>query len=282
MLDVRPEYPRVTVDGDAGDLGLDVAIDPDRVYSSTTKPKPRFNALNRHVAVEGRAGHNKEENHDANPSTQDVAAFGRQRARSGHRRPGRHPGERAGPRLCQTQTMHWLRWSDFVPASDVLLKGEIAKLCEKDLGMKLTVETINANDIQARITAAIQSGSGPDIFMTVGIWPQLYADSCVDVSDVAEDLDKAQGGFYDACKVIGTVGNKWIGLPWCIGGGLVAYRKSWLAEVGAQEFPKNWDDYRAVGKKLKAAGRPYGQTAGHTFGDAPGWWYLCLPITPSE
>jgi hypothetical protein len=52
-LDVRPEYPRVTVDGDAGDLGLDVAIDPDRVYSSTTKPKPRFNALNRHVAVEG-------------------------------------------------------------------------------------------------------------------------------------------------------------------------------------------------------------------------------------
>ena len=31
-LDVRPEYPRVTVDGDAGDLGLDVAIDPDRVY----------------------------------------------------------------------------------------------------------------------------------------------------------------------------------------------------------------------------------------------------------
>ena len=33
--------------------------------------------------------------------------------------------------------------------------------------MKLTVETVNANDIQARITAAIQSGSGPDIFMTV-------------------------------------------------------------------------------------------------------------------
>jgi multiple sugar transport system substrate-binding protein len=137
------------------------------------------------------------------------------------------------PAYAQTQTMHWLRWSDFVPASDVLLKGEIAKLCEKDLGMKLTVETINANDIQARITAAIQSGAGPDIFMTVGSWPQLYADSCVDVSDVAEDLDKAQGGFYDACKVIGTVGNKWIGLPWCIGGGLICYRKSWLAEAGA-------------------------------------------------
>jgi ABC-type glycerol-3-phosphate transport system substrate-binding protein len=180
------------------------------------------------------------------------------------------------PAYAQTQTMHWLRWADFVPASDQLLKGDITKQCEKDLGMKLTVETINANDIQARITAAIQSGSGPDIFMALNNWPQLYADSCVDVSDVAEDLGKAQGGIYDICKVVGTVGGRWIGVPWSTGGGLIAYRKSWLEEVGAKEFPKTWDEYRAVGKKLKAANQPYGQTAGHTFGDAPGWWYPYL------
>src|ERR1700722_6869502 len=158
------------------------------------------------------------------------------------------------PAYAQGQTMHWLRWADFVPASDQLLKGEIVKLCEKDLGMKLTVETINGNDIQARITAAIQSGAGPDIFMTLNNWPQLYADSCVDVTDVAEDLGKAQGGIYDICKVVGTVDGRWIGVPWCTGGGLICYRKSWLAEAGASEFPKNWDDFRTVGKKLKAAG----------------------------
>src|SRR6266849_6559273 len=107
------------------------------------------------------------------------------------------------PAYAQATSLHWLRWADFVPASDQLLKGEIVKECEKALGMKLTVETINANDIQARITAAIQSGSGPDIFMTLNNWPQLYADSCADVSDVAEDLGKAQGGFYDICKVVG-------------------------------------------------------------------------------
>jgi multiple sugar transport system substrate-binding protein len=180
------------------------------------------------------------------------------------------------PAYAQTQTMHWLRWADFVPASDQVLKGEIVKQCEKDLGMKLNVETINANDIQARITAAIQSRSGPDIFMTLNNWPQLYADSCSDVSDVAEELANSGGGFYDISKVVGTVGGRWIGVPWCTGGGLIAYRKSWLAEVGATAFPKTWDDYRAVGKKLKAAGRPYGQTAGHTFGDAPGWWYPYL------
>jgi ABC-type glycerol-3-phosphate transport system substrate-binding protein len=181
------------------------------------------------------------------------------------------------PAYAQTQTVHWLRWADFVPASDQLLKGEIVKECEKDLGMKLRVETINANDIQARITAAVQSGAGPDIFMTLGSWPQLYADSCIDVGDVAEDLGKSQGGYYDICKVVGTAGGKWIGVPWCVGGGLVAYRKSWLAEAGSPNgFPANWDDFRAVGKKLKAAGHPIGQTAGHTFGDAPAWWYPYL------
>jgi multiple sugar transport system substrate-binding protein len=180
------------------------------------------------------------------------------------------------PAYGQTQTMHWLRWADFVPASDQLLKGDIVKECAKALGMKLTVETINANDIQARITAAIQSGSGPDIFLALNNWPQLYGESCADVGDVAEEIGKTQGGFYDVCKSVATMGSKWIGVPWCVGGGLIAYRKSWLAEAGANEFPKNWDEYRTVGKKLKAAGHPYGQTAGHTFGDAPGWWYPYL------
>ena len=129
-------------------------------------------------------------------------------------------------------------------------KGDIVRQCEKDLGVKLTLETINA----ARITAAVQSGAGPDIYMTVNNWPQLYADSCADVGDVAEDL-----GFC---------------VPLSTGGGLVTYRKSWLAETGSPNgFPANWDDFRTVGKKLKVAGHLIGQTAAHTFGDAPGWWH---------
>jgi multiple sugar transport system substrate-binding protein len=180
------------------------------------------------------------------------------------------------PAYAQAQTLHWLRWSDFVPASDRLLKGEIAAQCEKDLGIKLTLETINGNDIQPRITAAIQSGAGADIIMTVNNWPQLYAASCADVGDVAEAINSAQGGYYGILKTTATVGGKWIAVPWASGGPLIAYRKSWLAEAGATEFPKNWDDYRAVGRKLKAAGHPYGQTAGHTWGDAPIWWYPYL------
>src|SRR5580700_462792 len=181
------------------------------------------------------------------------------------------------PAFAQEQTLHWVRWSDFVPSSDVLLKGPITDQCKKETGITLRLETINANDIQARVTSSIQSGAGPDIIMALNNWPQLYATSLADVSDVAGELGEAGGGYYDLCKVVGTYGGKWIGVPWCVGGGLVAYRKSWLAEVGFDgKFPANWDEYRAAGKKLKANGHPYGQTAGHTFGDAPGWWYRYL------
>src|SRR6266404_2181586 len=105
------------------------------------------------------------------------------------------------PAYAQGTTVHWLRWSDFVPASDQLLRTRIAPECEKALGIKLNLEFINANDIQARITSAVQSGSGADIILVVNNWPQLYADSVADVSDVAEEIGKAQGGYYDISKV---------------------------------------------------------------------------------
>jgi ABC-type glycerol-3-phosphate transport system substrate-binding protein len=182
------------------------------------------------------------------------------------------------PAYAQGTTLHWLRWSDFVPASDQLLRNKIVPQGEKALGIKINFETINANDLQARVTAAIQSGTGPDIIMLVGTWPQLYTESVVDVSDVVDEIGRTQGGYYDICRVIATVGNKWIGVPWSTGGGLLTYRKSWFEEIGYGDgkFPQTWDEYRAAGKQLKAKDRPLGQTLGHTFGDAPGFWYPYL------
>jgi multiple sugar transport system substrate-binding protein len=65
-------------------------------------------------------------------------------------------------------------------------------------------------------------------------------------------------------------------MPFAIIGGMIAYRKSWFADVGSPEFPDTWEKYREVGKKLKAKGRPIGQTLGHTFGDSPTFTYPYL------
>jgi multiple sugar transport system substrate-binding protein len=133
--------------------------------------------------------------------------------------------------------VHWLRWTDFVPASDTLLKGSFTAECKKALGITLKVETVNANDLQARITSAIQSGSGADIIMGFSNWPQLYAESVADASDVAEEIGKAQGGYYDVSKQVATgrqqVDRRAVDLRRRPDVGA----QSWFKEVGYDSFP---------------------------------------------
>ena len=148
---------------------------------------------------------------------------------------------------------------------------------EKALGIKINLETVNGNDLQPRITAGIQSGSGPDLIMAFNNQTYLYANSVVDLTDIAEDVGKREGGIYKYARAICSDGKMFMGMPWAVIGGMIAYRKSWFEEVGATTFPKTWDEYRDVAKKLKAKGRPIGQTLGHTFGDAPTFTYP-LPV----
>ena len=182
------------------------------------------------------------------------------------------------PAFAQGTTLHWVKGSDYVPASDQLLKTKINEQCQKDLGIKFNLEPVDGLTIQARVTSAVQSGSGPDIICAFNNWAQLYADSVADVSDVAEEIGKAQGGFYETSRAIANDGSKWIAVPWTIIGLQIVNRKSWWGEIGydAAKYPQTWDEYREAGKKLKAKGHPVGQTLGHAFGDGPAFWYPYL------
>ena len=176
------------------------------------------------------------------------------------------------PAYAQGAKLHMVRWVDFVPAADETLRKQVVE-AGKALGAEIQLETINANDIQPRITAAISSGSGADIFLLQHNLAHLYEKSLVDVGDVVDAIGKEQGGYYPAAESLAKVNGVWRAAPHVVVGGLIVYRKSLFDEVGAKEFPKTWQAYREVGKKLKAKGFPIGQTAGHTFGDAPAFWY---------
>jgi multiple sugar transport system substrate-binding protein len=178
------------------------------------------------------------------------------------------------PAFAQQKTVHWLKWVDFVPATDQMFRRELVPAAEKELGMKINLETVNGNDLQPRITAGIQSGSGADIIMSFNSYTHLYANSVVDMAALAEEVGKREGGIYKYAQAICSNGKGvYMGMPWAVIGGMIAYRKSWLDEVGATKFPDTWETYREVAKKMKAKGRPFGQTLGHTFGDAPGFTY---------
>jgi multiple sugar transport system substrate-binding protein len=181
------------------------------------------------------------------------------------------------PAFAQQKTVHWLKWVDFVPATDQMFRREMMPEAEKALGVKMNLETVNGNDLQPRITAGIQSGAGPDIIMSFNSYTHLYANSVVDMGALAEEVGKREGGIYKYAQAICSNGKGvYMGMPWAVIGGMIAYRKSWLDEVGATKFPDTWETYREVAKKLKAKGRPFGQTLGHTFGDAPGFTYPYL------
>src|SRR5271166_932519 len=146
------------------------------------------------------------------------------------------------PAYAQGTTLHWLKFVDFVPVSDKLLRSKISDQAQKDLGIKLQIETINGDGVQARISSAIQSKTGPDIMMAVNNWSQLYADSVLDVSDIAEDIGKAQGGYYKTAHDVANDGKKWIAVPYTILGVLMTNRTSWFDAVGygPEKFPQTW------------------------------------------
>ena len=176
------------------------------------------------------------------------------------------------PAFAQSTEVHILRWNDFIPACDELMRKKLMLEAEKALGIKVKYETVNGNDLQPRITSSIQSGAGPDLIMLFNNNPHLYQDSLADVSDVAEAVAKDQGGNYKVSTANCSSGGKFFAMPMAIIGAMTVYRKS-LFPNGA---PKTWDEYRAMGKENKAKGMPIGQSFGQSFGDPPTFAYPLL------
>ncbi|MGH7419917.1 MAG: ABC transporter substrate-binding protein, partial [Candidatus Rokuibacteriota bacterium] len=181
---------------------------------------------------------------------------------------------RRAPAHAQGTRLHLLQWSHFIPAADTLFETQ-AKEFGKQAGVEVAIERINQNDLQTRATAAIQSGAGPDIIILANNHAHLYEASLVDVSDVAEEIGRKQGGWHEYAKVNCFSGSRWIGVPQFIVSWAITYREDWLKEAGF-EYPKTWDDFRKVGRAMKAKGKPFGQAFGHSINDPNNW---CYPLT---
>jgi len=97
------------------------------------------------------------------------------------------------PDYGQTTSLQWLKFVDLVPVSHQLHRGDHREVPES-ARHQAQCRDDQGEWIQARITSAIQSATGPDIIdiiMAINKWPQLYGDSVADVSDVAEEIGKA-------------------------------------------------------------------------------------------
>jgi len=166
--------------------------------------------------------------------------------------------------------------SSFIPAYDAYFKTVLAPAYEKATGIKVSYELVSVGSLQTRVTTAAETGSGPDMTLNFFNWPFLYDDKYVDVSDIAEEIGKQSGGWYDSAKEAVIVNGKWKALPFGNVGQLMNWRTDWFKEVGFEKFPDSWDELLEAGTKLKKAGHPFGFELGHGFGDNHGWLYPLL------
>ena len=169
--------------------------------------------------------------------------------------------------------LHVVAWSHFIKEADELMKGPFTEEFKKASGIDLKYETINGNDLPARATAAVESGTGPDVFQFQWNQPHLFATGLEDHNKLAEEL--GVDADYQYLKDAANVQGVYRGIPFVGVGNANAYRKDYFEQAGVKP-PNTWDEYLAAGKKLKKMGKPVGQTLGHTFGDAPTFVYPLL------
>lgn len=178
------------------------------------------------------------------------------------------------PAFAQARTLHVLAWSHFIKEADTLMRDELAPAFQKASGVEVKFETINANDLPARATAAVESSNGPDVFQFQWNQPHLYASALEDHSTLAAEL--GIGRIYAFQQEAAQVEGAFRGIPYYSIGNATAYRKDIFKEAGVAKVPETWEEFLAAGKKLKDYGMPVGQTLGHTFGDAPTFCYPLL------
>ncbi len=183
-----------------------------------------------------------------------------------------------GPRraVAAPKSMSVLHESSFIKPFDDFFVQKLAPEYEKLTGIKVNYEPVSVGSLLTRTTTVAETRSGPEI-TAIGLntaW--LFDQSFVDVTDIATDVGKKLGGWYDSVFDAVVINKKWKGLPWGNIGQLEVYRTDWFKEVGVTKFPDTWEDLLAAGRLLKQKGHPFGFELGHGFGDNHGWLYPLL------
>jgi multiple sugar transport system substrate-binding protein len=177
------------------------------------------------------------------------------------------------PAFAQSREIHVLAWSHFIPDADKLMRDELGKEFKAATGVGLKYETINANGLPARATAAVESGTGPDILQLQWNQAHIYEKGLIIHDRLCDALGVDK--HYQFHKDTAFVNGRYRGVPFYGIGNGNAYRKDIFDKYGVSA-PDTWEDYLRAGKVLKDNDWPVGQTLGHTFGDAPTFAYPLL------
>src|SRR5215468_9962716 len=120
-------------------------------------------------------------------------------------------GSSAAP--AQTKSLTMMHESSFVPPYDAFFKNKLAAAYEKASGIKVNYEVVSVGSLLTRITTAAENGTGADMTAIGFNWAFLFDDKFVDVTDIAGEIGKESGGWYESAAESVVVNGKWKGIP---------------------------------------------------------------------
>jgi multiple sugar transport system substrate-binding protein len=169
---------------------------------------------------------------------------------------------RIPPGYSQERELKILTWAHFVPASDEELKRQAAEW-GKASKVRVRVDLVAHLQLPAKKAAEVQAQAGHDMLHLYIDDPDLYYDQLATIDDVAGELSRQAGGFFDE-ELFRYRGQHFKAIPWYFISFPIAYRMDVLDKIG-ERVPDTWDDMLRVGKKAKAEGHPVGIQISHCF-----------------
>jgi len=180
----------------------------------------------------------------------------------------------------QTQTVQW--WHIGTAANDKAMNQKFADdFMALNPNVKIEITVLENEAFKSKLTTVMQSGSPPDLFQTWGGGVLAEYAKAGLVRDITKDVKGTAWGNSMAPGVweVYSTDGKVYAVPNDAGGITFWYNKDLLAQVGYSSFPKTWDDFITLVKKLKAAGIiPIALGGGDKWPAMHMWSYIALRL----
>lgn len=161
-----------------------------------------------------------------------------------------------------------LRPTKFVDLDQQIFDENTAAFA-KATGVQVRVDYAGWEDLRPQTAVTANTGAGPDIVVGWADDPHIFSDKLIDLTALAEDLGKKNGGWYPIAEKYGKKDktDQWVSIPMGASGAPAVYRESHVKEAGFDAFPKDLDGFLKLCRKLKEQGHPAGFALGNAVGD---------------
>ncbi len=172
-------------------------------------------------------------------------------------------------------SLRLLRWVPFVTGEEEAWNANTKAFTEAT-GVEVQIDQESWEDVRPKAAVAANVGSGPDLVMSWFDDPFQYPDKLIPVTELANALGDANGGWYEGPRDYAVKDGEFIAMPLCAIGNAICYRKSHVEAAGFSEFPSDSAGFLELCKAMKANNTPAGFPHGKAVGDGNNYAHWLL------